>query len=175
MSLLTRDPELAITSREPPVPREILADIATGLALGFSADPALVHRYIEDATPVAGAGRLSSQVLATTTYDAWLLTWPPGSAIEPHDHGDSHGLFIVLSGSVSESRWHSGRATTRTVGVGEMSTIPAGAVHDVVGSGTRAALSIHVYSPPLTSMRFYAADGQTVIGVEPVDQGLSNG
>lgn len=175
MSLLTRHPEHAIMSSEPPLPLEILEDIATGLALEFTADPALAHRYLEDATPGGRADRLSSRVLATTAYDAWLLTWPPGSAIEPHDHGDSHGVFLVVSGSVSESRWHSGRPTKRTVGAGEMSTIPAGAVHDVVGSGTQAALSIHVYSPPLTTMRFYAADGQTIIGVEAVDQESSDG
>ena len=175
MSLLTRDLEQVISSSESPVPPKILEDIATGLALGFAADPARAHRFIEDANPVAGGGRLSSRILETTNYEAWLLIWPPGSVIEPHDHGDSHGVFFVISGSVSESRWHSGRAAKRTVRAGEMSTIPAGAVHDVVGSGTQAALSIHVYSPRLTSMRFYSTDGRTVIGVEAIGHESSDG
>src|SRR4029077_7049707 len=37
-------------------------------------------------------------LLATETYDAWLIHWPVGTGLEAHDHGGSTGAFAVVSG-----------------------------------------------------------------------------
>src|SRR5690348_3260642 len=40
----------------------------------------------------------------TDMYDAWLIAWPAGGAIELHDHGGSSGAIVVVSGALTESR-----------------------------------------------------------------------
>jgi quercetin dioxygenase-like cupin family protein len=98
--------------------------------------------------------RSALRISATEDYDVWLLGWPPGSSVAPHDHGASAGAFSVVSGEVEEIRWNGTVRLTRRVGAGAAVTIEPGVVHDVVG-GPAPALSVHVYSPPLTTMNFY--------------------
>ncbi|MEY2450996.1 MAG: hypothetical protein QOD92_570 [Acidimicrobiaceae bacterium] len=124
-----------------------LADIADGLA---ASRPVLPPRLAHPAN-----GRGSLRLLTTEAYDAWLLTWPPGSNVDPHDHGDSHGAFAVVSGELEEIRWRGRHRRTRRLQPGDVTTVPAGVVHDVVGVGTTLAVSVHAYSPPLREMRFY--------------------
>lgn len=46
---------------------------------------------------------------------------------------------------------------------GAVRSVPPGQVHDVLNLHDEVATSIHVYSPPLTSMTFYdPADGQAI-------------
>jgi quercetin dioxygenase-like cupin family protein len=124
-----------------------LADIADGLAV---AHPSLPARLAHPAN-----GRGSVQLLTTDVYDAWLLTWPPGSNVDPHDHGDSHGAFAVVAGELEEIRWRGRHRRIRRLRRGDVSTVPAGVVHDVIGAGSTLSVSVHAYSPPLREMRFY--------------------
>lgn len=147
----------------PTLPIPMLLDIARGLASAQNIAPA-------PADPPSTA-RTSARLLVTDSYEAWILTWPPGSAIEPHDHGDAHGAFVVVSGALTETRWRRSRARRRTLGPGDASTVAIGAVHGVTAAGRgERAVSVHVYSPPLSEMRFYAADGRSLVGVEAVDE-----
>ncbi len=41
-------------------------------------------------------------LLATESYDAWLIHWPVGTGLEAHDHGGSTGAFAVVSGVLDE-------------------------------------------------------------------------
>jgi hypothetical protein len=92
--------------------------------------------------------------------DVWLISWLPSQATELHDHGGSCGAFTVATGELTEllpARSTSGehvlcglrRAAGRTVGFG------ADHVHDVVNRAGIAAVSVHAYSPPLSSMGYY--------------------
>src|SRR5271163_2564854 len=100
----------------------------------------------------------------TADFDAWLIAWPKGGKVELHDHGASIGAVSVISGVLMEAvPWrddtgqlslvrHELRAGT-TLGFG------VGHVHDVTNESDEHALSLHVYSPVLTSMTFYELSG----------------
>jgi mannose-6-phosphate isomerase-like protein (cupin superfamily) len=88
-------------------------------------------------------------------YEAWLLTWLPGQQTGWHDHGGSAGAFVVVSGQLREDTASGFREMT--AGVGRQ--FDARHVHRVVNDGTTPAVSIHVYSPALTSMTRYEMVG----------------
>jgi predicted metal-dependent enzyme (double-stranded beta helix superfamily) len=96
----------------------------------------------------------------TETYEAWVIAWPPGGAIELHDHGGSSGAVIVVEGELKESRIAarpSGGVAIRTstIGAGESVSFGARHVHDIVNAADATAISVHVYAPRLSSMTYY--------------------
>ena len=113
--------------------------------------------------------RTSLRLLATEECDVWLLRWPPGTGVTPHDHGCSGGAFTVVRGELAEVRWDAALPYERSVSPGQVVSIEAGVVHDVLARGTSPALSIHAYSPPLSSMGFYDVAGQRLLVRQPVD------
>jgi hypothetical protein len=93
-------------------------------------------------------------------FEAWVIAWPPGGAIDLHDHGGSSGAVVVVAGELKETRIvkrPSGGVTIRTstVGAGQSVSFGARDVHDVVNVEDEAALSVHVYAPRLSSMTYY--------------------
>jgi hypothetical protein len=98
-------------------------------------------------------------MIATSDYDAWLLRWPAGTAVSPHDHGGSRGAFVVVSGELTELRWGPAGWRTRLVREGDVVGIERDVVHDVVARGPAPSLSVHAYSPPLAEMGFYDGYG----------------
>jgi quercetin dioxygenase-like cupin family protein len=118
---------------------EALATIARGLA---SASPPVVE---------AGRERVFEQVLVTDAYDVWVIGWPPGTSVGLHDHGEAVGAVCVVDGELTEVR--PGRLDW-ILRPGQSVTIDAGVVHDVANRADRWATSVHVYSPPLTTMNF---------------------
>lgn len=107
-------------------------------------------------------------VAQTPDFDAWLIAWPGGGTIDLHDHGGSRGALHVISGSLVETipwRDAAGRVTfaQRELQDGVTLGFGAGHVHDVRNESTAHALSLHVYSPALTSMTYYdCLDGRLV-------------
>lgn len=95
--------------------------------------------------------------------DLWLISWVPGQPTELHDHGDSLGALTLLTGSLDEFRWEHGRLRRRRLDAGAQAAFPLGWVHDVVWAPAEPVeiapaaptLSIHAYSPPLTTMSYY--------------------
>jgi len=138
-----------------------LCDIALGLARTASN---WVPRL--DVHPTARTGL---RLLATPEYDAWLLRWPAGTNVTPHDHGPSAGAFTVVTGELTERRWRAALRHDRQVGVGQLVTVPTGIVHDVLSMGPELAISVHAYSPPLTSMGFYDDDARRLLDRLSVD------
>lgn len=138
-----------------------LADIATGLAAVARATP-----------PPAPADdrRTWWRLLATDDFDAWLISWPTGGAVTPHDHGGSAGAFAVVSGELTEVTFEAGTERRRRIGPGSARRVGAATVHDVVNDGREHAVSVHVYSPPLATMAFYDGAGVAAIRAETVDQ-----
>jgi hypothetical protein len=89
--------------------------------------------------------------------EVWLICWDLGQDTLLHDHGGSVGAFAVASGRLVEdfgdvgqdglrTRWHSAGST---VAFGETY------LHNLVNVGMEPAVSVHAYSPPLSSMNFY--------------------
>ena len=90
---------------------------------------------------------------------AWLISWPGGTATGWHDHGAVvSGAFATIAGRLTEYTWHSG-PYVRTLGPGQDRTFPAGHLHDVRNLARTPALSLHVYTPRLTTMSRYRLEG----------------
>jgi hypothetical protein len=89
---------------------------------------------------------------------AWLLTWLPGQQTGWHDHGGSAGAFLVVSGLLREDTV----AGSRNLATGTGRRFGARHVHRVVNDGALPAISLHVYSPALTSMTRYEPVGGTL-------------
>ena len=64
---------------------------------------------------------------STDVYDAWLIYWPPGTGLEPHDHGGSSGAFAVVTGTLDEDKILDGGTVTTRVGPGESVTFDGSA------------------------------------------------
>ncbi len=87
-------------------------------------------------------------------HEVWLLSWLPGQRTGFHDHGESSGAFTVALGALRE-RTAPDRRPGPSVPVrrGEVRSFGPWYVHDVINTSVRPAVSVHAYSPPLTSMR----------------------
>jgi uncharacterized cupin superfamily protein len=101
-------------------------------------------------------------------FDAWLIAWPGGTTADLHDHGGSRGALHVISGSLVETiPWRDDREAVtlvrRDVHTGGTLAFGAGHVHDVRNEAAAPAVSLHVYSPPLTSMIYYDRSGDRLI------------
>jgi hypothetical protein len=111
-------------------------------------------------------------VARTPDFDAWLIAWPRRGKVELHDHGTSGGALSVISGSLVESvpwRDDTGRLSLvhKELRAGTTLGFGPGHVHDVTNEAAEHALSLHVYSPALTSMTSFG-----LVGNRLVPQGL---
>jgi predicted metal-dependent enzyme (double-stranded beta helix superfamily) len=121
-------------------------------------------RSVDIDEAVSGGPDRTWQLLhADSCYEAWLISWPVGGAIELHDHGRSSGAVFVARGALTETRLVSvGPHPTlvrRRLPTGSTIGIVPSCVHDVVNTEESPAASIHVYSPRLESMTYYRLDG----------------
>jgi Cysteine dioxygenase type I len=74
----------------------------------------------------------------------------------------------VVRGELEELRWNAGGTLrSRRLQAGETGAVERGVVHDVRGVSADA-LSVHVYSPPLSTMAIYDDEVGEVIDVEVV-------
>jgi quercetin dioxygenase-like cupin family protein len=105
--------------------------------------------------------------------DVWLLTWLQDQTTELHDHGGSTAAFTVVQGALEEVRLEAGELSATDLRPGRTQWVAPGVVHDVRNVRDVPTVSIHAYSPPLTSMTYYRKDGaglvptHTVTGREP--------
>jgi predicted metal-dependent enzyme (double-stranded beta helix superfamily) len=100
-------------------------------------------------------------------YEVWLLTWLPGQQTGFHDHGESSGAFLVVSGGLTETAVVTGKPEPlgRTLPPGTARLFGPHYVHDVRNDSTEPAVSIHAYSPPLSSMRRFEVAGDGALRV----------
>ena len=107
----------------------------------------------------------------TDNLELWLISWLPGHSTGFHDHGGSAGAFGVVWGTLDEY------VTTRKGTAPRVTPVTAGGVHsfgkryvhDVRNSSEGSvAVSVHAYSPPLSTMTRYnlLASGLAVAGTE---------
>jgi predicted metal-dependent enzyme (double-stranded beta helix superfamily) len=89
--------------------------------------------------------------------EVWLICWDLGQDTLLHDHGGSVGAFAVASGRLVEDFGDVGQDGLRTRRHSAGSAVAFGEtyLHNLVNVGTEPAVSIHAYSPPLSSMNFY--------------------
>jgi hypothetical protein len=90
-------------------------------------------------------------------HELWLLSWLPGQRTGFHDHGRSAGAFAVASGWLVEQAAPGAqpKPALRTLSPGAVKSFGAAYIHDVRNESAWPAVSVHAYSPPLSSMRRY--------------------
>jgi predicted metal-dependent enzyme (double-stranded beta helix superfamily) len=140
--LLADDPSGAL-------PFEALRTIAAGFAQVQAPVP------LDDGDPAAPR---SVRLLATASYDVWLITWPDGSGLEPHDHGGVRSVLHVVDGELVEIvADHVDRQPPRARVLRQGDTVAAkpSFIHDLVNRSGADATSLHVYSPPLAEVSFF--------------------
>jgi predicted metal-dependent enzyme (double-stranded beta helix superfamily) len=106
------------------------------------------------------SGRRWDLMTASDGFEAWVIAWPPGGAIELHDHGGSAGAVVVAVGELIETSivsQSSGEVALRTSTIESGGSLAFGGrhVHDIANAGDTPAISVHVYAPRLTSMTYY--------------------
>ena len=144
---------LAGTTR--PLDDRLLTELATRLARARRLwQPHVVH-HPDERQPV--------RLFGTDLCEAWVIGWMPGQGVELHDHGDAAGALSVIDGTLVDLVAIDRRLRPRSLSAGTTILLPAGTVHDVVAPGPEPATSIHVYSPPLTSMTFYEGPGGAAV------------
>ena len=155
--LTTRPPSAA------PLAPPVLADIVGGLAAARDLWCGLVCHD--------PGGRRPVRLLATGVYEVWVIGWTTGQQVHVHDHGGSAGALLVTEGELVEVLpRRGGAAVERTLAAGRLRHLGVGTVHDVVNRSVAPATSLHVYSPPLTTMTYYDPDTlapTTTVPVEP--------
>ncbi|MGI5271573.1 cysteine dioxygenase [Nonomuraea sp. CA-218870] len=92
-------------------------------------------------------------------HEVWLISWLPGQTTGFHDHGDSRGAFSVALGTLRE---HDVTAE-RELAPGEVREFGPGYVHEVRNTSGAPAVSVHVYSPPLSVMTRYDLTGSGLV------------
>lgn len=131
-----------------PLPAHVLADIAGGFAAATPLWSGVVRHDPDGRQPV--------RLIVTERYEVWVIGWTTGQNVRVHDHGESAGAFVVTEGALTEVLpTGGGGAVERTLGVGRLRHLALGTVHDVLNRGEAPATSIHVYSPPITTMTYY--------------------
>ncbi len=120
------------------------------------------HDHLLPAGGLPTDARWFTRLRSDADLDVWLISWVPGHATELHDHADSLGALTVLSGTLAEYRWDRDRLKHRRLRAGDQAAFPQGWVHDVVWAPDPTpapTLSVHAYSPPLTTMSYYEVAG----------------
>jgi hypothetical protein len=112
----------------------------------------------------SGYERRWERIAETSRFEAWVVGWPAGGRIEFHDYGTSAGVVAVGFGTLIQTSVDRTRARVapRSRVIDQMSgplPVVTGRVHDLINPGPGAAISVHVFSPRLTSMSYYQVEG----------------
>ena len=104
--------------------------------------------------------RVWDLMVASPNFEAWVIGWPPGGAIDLHDHGESSGAVAVARGELLEvvvTRNEQGALVTTDRALPTPASVTFGIahVHEIVNLGPGPAISVHVYAPRLTAMTYY--------------------
>ncbi|WP_260739364.1 rhodanese-like domain-containing protein [Tunturiibacter lichenicola] len=119
-----------------------------------------------DRVRLRAEGRWYERLYYGPDYDIWVISWLPGQSTGFHDHGESSGAFVVVTGALEEHRPAEGAALA--VPPGKSRAFGPDYAHDVRNVSLAPAISIHAYSPPLSEMNEYELDGSRLLPREPV-------
>jgi predicted metal-dependent enzyme (double-stranded beta helix superfamily) len=112
-------------------------------------------------TPTETGTRAFALLHEDEHHEVWLLSWLPGHSTGYHDHGTSNVGFCVAQGALVEQQLRFAEPPTELVlGPGDTRAAASDYIHCLEWRDGEPALSIHVYSPPLTVVGQYRiADG----------------
>ncbi|MFI0409428.1 cysteine dioxygenase [Actinomadura sp. 3N508] len=104
-------------------------------------------------------GRWYERLHRDNGQEIWLISWLPGQSTGLHDHGGSRGAFAVALGSLEERDLGGAREVTP----GRARAFGAEYIHEVRNVSAAPAVSVHVYSPPLSTMNRYDLVGDRLV------------
>jgi rhodanese-related sulfurtransferase len=96
-------------------------------------------------------------------HDIWVISWMPGQSTGFHDHGESAGAFVLATGVLEE---HRPGEQPLVIHPGQPRAFDSDYAHDVRNASLAPAISIHAYSPPLTTMNEYELNGNQLVARE---------
>ncbi len=103
-----------------------------------------------------GPQRSGTRIEVTEGVEVWVIAWPTFQATELHSHGEATTAYTTVAGAITEIRPdRRGRLLPRTFVPGVVQVVRPGEVHDVRNERATPAVTIHAYSPRLSSMTFY--------------------
>jgi hypothetical protein len=117
----------------------------------FASDPEL-----PDLVDRQSGERRWVQLDSSPYLQIWLVGWPVGTGTGWHDHGKSAGAFLTVSGSLREQTFHGHRRIDRTLSAGAGRSFGPDHIHHITNVGLDPALSVHLYTPRLSSGTRYA-------------------
>ena len=116
----------------------------------FASDPGLPNLVEPDS-----GQRQWVELDSSPHLQIWLLSWPAGTHTGWHDHGGAAGAFLTVSGTLREQTVHHGHRKDTTLVAGEGRSFGPNHIHHVANVGLQPALSVHLYTPRLTTMTQY--------------------
>lgn len=100
--------------------------------------------------------RVYGQIWDDEEVNAWVICWSEDQDTGFHDHDESGAGIAVISGRVREERLTlGGLPRGRELEAGSTFAVPPVAIHRVLHAGGEPAVTVHVYSPPLTRTGTY--------------------
>lgn len=89
-----------------------------------------------------------------------LIFWPKGVRSRPHDHGKSHGITVVLKGTIFDMTFDKKtkeliHAGTHVADLSKIMEESPKQIH-IIGNASKEeeAITLHIYTPPL-KMKYY--------------------
>lgn len=98
-------------------------------------------------------------VVLREQYELLVLTWTPGQASVPHDHGGSICAMLTMRGQAVEGNYsvaadgYVDLEYEKSFSAGEITAGDDAAVHTVHNPGNELLVTVHIYSPPLRDFR----------------------
>jgi predicted metal-dependent enzyme (double-stranded beta helix superfamily) len=90
---------------------------------------------------------------------AWVISWMNDQDTGFHDHDISNGAVAVARGKIREERLRVGAPPiSRVYSAGDLLDFQGSDIHRVAHEGSVPAVTIHVYSPPLSRMGAYLVE-----------------
>ncbi|HJU83125.1 MAG TPA: cysteine dioxygenase family protein, partial [Holophagaceae bacterium] len=122
----------------------------------------------------ASVSYVRRRLFLNSAWEILLLNWLPGQATAIHDHGDSWGATLVLMGELVERqfRWHGSGVPMELrdenpLGTRQVTVETQDTIHTVANRGAVPAVSLHLYSPPLTFLHAYDLENGGQHRIEP--------
>ena len=161
----------------PPAPPSALSSVPRPFARDLSA--AELEQFVReladrpelwiDCVRHDASQRVYEELLSDEHVTAWLICWMDDHDTGFHDHDVSAGAVAVVGGRVCEERLAiGGEPRRRTFAAGEAFNFSPADIHRVRHGGSDPAVTLHVYSPPLSRMGAYEIDDDGVLARHPM-------
>lgn len=138
-------------------PADVLRDVAVRMTLGREAWDQIAPYLVFDPRQYRRV-----RLWRDADWEALLLCWLPGHHTAIHDHGGSQGVAYNIMGTLHEVRydWDGPGSDLRHVACTDVTVGGYGlelsrTIHEVANETAFPAASLHLYSPPLTTLGAY--------------------